>query len=235
MRSNRTLKAKQRGAAGSRPASGRARLRGRTAARLRQDSTKDRLVQAALKTLTTEGFYGTTARAIARTGGLNQALIFYHFGSVDRLLLAALDATSQERLGRYREALAVVTSLTELVEAMAALYEEDVRVGHVAAVQELIAGGSSVPGLRKQVVDRMEPWVAFAEEVLRKLVAGTVFEALLPTHDLAYAAVALYFGVETVSHLQGDRSRAASLFEAGKRLAPAADAIRENLYLLGEA
>jgi len=210
-------------------------LRGRRAARPRQDSTKDRLVQAALKTLTTEGFYGTTARAIARTGGLNQALIFYHFGSVDQLLLAALDATSQGRLTRYREELATVTSVTELVEAMAALYEEDVRVGHVAAVQELIAGGSSVPGLRRQVVNRMEPWVAFAEEVTRRLLAGTVFEPLLPIHDLAYAAVALYFGVETVTHLQGDRSRAASLFEAGRRLAPLADAMRTNATWAGQA
>ena len=209
-------------------------MRGRRAARPRQDSTKDRLVQAALKTLSSEGFYGTTARAIARTGGLNQALIFYHFGSVDKLLLAALDATSQARLARYREALARVGSLTELVETMAALYEEDLRVGHVAAVQELIAGGSSVPGLRRQVVDRMDPWITFAEEVIRRLLTGTVFEPLLPIRDLAYAAVALYFGVETVTHLQGDRSRAASLFEAGRRLAPIADGLKDNLSVLRE-
>ena len=71
--------------------------------------------------------------------------------------------------------------------------------------------------------------------VTRRLLAGTVFEPLLPIHDLAYAAVALYFGVETVTHLQGDRSRAASLFEAGRRLAPLADAMRTNATWAGQA
>jgi len=81
----------------------------------------------------------------------------------------------------------------------------------------------------------MQPWVRFAEEVIGKLLSGTVFEPLLPIHDLAYTAVALYFGVETVTHLQGDRSRAASLFAAGKRLAPIADDLRANLSVLGDA
>ncbi|TMD18757.1 MAG: helix-turn-helix transcriptional regulator, partial [Chloroflexi bacterium] len=65
-------------------------LRRRAATARPADGTRERLVRAALTTLTQQGFSGTTARAIARTGKLNQALIFYHFGSVDRLLLAAL-------------------------------------------------------------------------------------------------------------------------------------------------
>ena len=45
-----------------------------------------RIVEAAIETLKTEGFAGASARAIARTGGFNQALVFYHFGSVNELL-----------------------------------------------------------------------------------------------------------------------------------------------------
>src|SRR5205807_4062464 len=133
MRSNRTLKRRRPGTRAA-------------------DSTRERLVRAALKTLTQEGFVGTTARAIARTGKLNQALIFYHFGSVDRLLLAALDATSQDRLNRYRAGLAQISRLSDLVEAMARLYKEDVLSGHITAVQEMVAGGSSVPALRSEVL-----------------------------------------------------------------------------------
>ena len=53
-------------------------------------STKEQIVGAAIETLRTEGFGGTSARAIARIGDFNQALIFYHFGSVNGLLLEAL-------------------------------------------------------------------------------------------------------------------------------------------------
>ena len=198
------------------------------------DATRERLVRAALKTLTQEGFFGTTARAIARTGKLNQALIFYHFGSVDRLLLAALDATSQDRLNRYRAGLADVTHITDLVEAMERLYKEDVLSGHITAVQEMVAGGSSVPALRQAVLARMEPWIVFAREVIARVTAGTVVEKLVPIDDLAFSAVALYFGIETITNLGGDRSRAETLFETGRRFAPIADALLQSASWVGE-
>src|SRR5947208_16019504 len=53
------------------------------------EATRKRIVMAAVETLKQEGFAGTSARAVARTGGFNQALVFYHFGSMTELLLAA--------------------------------------------------------------------------------------------------------------------------------------------------
>jgi len=200
----------------------------------RADATRERLIRAALKTLTQEGFFGTTARAIARSGKLNQALIFYHFGSVDRLLLAALDATSRDRLERYRTELAGITRLSDLVEAMARLYKEDVLSGHVTAVQEMVAGGSSMPALRKDVLARMEPWVEFAREVIARVTAGTVVEKLVPVDDLAFSSVALYFGIETITNLGGDRSRAETLFATGRRLAAIADALLQSATWVGD-
>ena len=215
MRSNRTLKRRRPGTRAA-------------------DSTRERLVRAALKTLTQEGFVGTTARAIARTGKLNQALIFYHFGSVDRLLLAALDATRQDRLNRYRAGLAQISRLSDLVEAMARLYKEDVLSGHITAVQEMVAAGSSVPALRKEVLARMEPWIGFAKEVITRLTAGTVVDKLVPVDDLAFSAVALYFGIETITNLGGDRARAETLFATGRRFAPLADALLQSATWVGD-
>lgn len=60
------------------------------------EATRQRIVDATLETLRNEGFAGATSRAIARAGDFNQALIFYHFGTLDGLLLAALDKTSEE-------------------------------------------------------------------------------------------------------------------------------------------
>lgn len=226
IRSKLTLKTRPtRSPRSTRRAPARPRLRAAQASASTGSATRDRLVEAALTTLRTRGFPGTTARAIARAGKLNQALIFYHFGSLDRLLLAALDLTSAQRLARYQSALADVTSVTDAIDVMSRLYAEDVEVGHVAAVQEMVAGGSSIPGLRSEVAARMEPWVRFAEGVITRLLKGTFLESVLPTGDFAYAAVALYFGIETLTHLDGDRSRAEALFDTSKQLAPIADAI----------
>src|SRR3954467_1563131 len=96
-----------------------------------QKPTRDQILEAAFETLKNEGFAGATSRAIARRGSFNQALVFYHFGSLDGLLLAALDATSETRLARYREAVAGAASTDELIGLMAQIYAEDRASGHL--------------------------------------------------------------------------------------------------------
>ena len=188
-------------------------------------ATRARIVDAVLATLAAEGFAGASARSIARTGGFNQALIYYHFGSIENLMVDALQEFSERRLERYREALAPVGSVAELIGALADLYEQDVASGRVAAVQEIVAGASSSAELRRRVAELVDPWTAFAGEVVRRLVGGTALDPLIPLEEAAYALVALYFGVETLAHLDPDRSRASALFEAGSRLAPIFDAV----------
>src|ERR687884_1544363 len=92
--------------------------------------TRRQILEAALATLKTEGFAGATSRAIARAGGFNQALIFYHFGSLDSLLLAALDATSAERMERYRAAIDDAETVDELLGVAARVHAEDRKTGH---------------------------------------------------------------------------------------------------------
>ena len=111
--------------------------------------TRRQIVEAALATLKEEGFAGATSRAIARRGGFNQALIFYHFGSLDGLLLAALDATSAARLARYRAAVAEARTLEDLAEVAARIYEEDRDSGHVKVVSQMVAGSLARPALAR--------------------------------------------------------------------------------------
>ncbi len=184
---------------------------------------KQRIVKAALRTLAQEGFAGTSARAIARVGHFNQALIFYHFGGVHELLLAALDESSARRLVRYRQVLADMGSVADLARVMRQLYEEDLESGHVAAVQELVAGASAYPELRQAMARRMAPWVDLSREAVERVVRGTRFERLVPTEDLGFAITALYLGMETIAHLNGERAPARSLFDLASRFAPLAD------------
>ena len=64
--------------------------------------TKLEIAEAALETLKEKGFTGASAREVAGVGGFNQALIFYHFGSVRNALLAALDLVSARRMHAYQ-------------------------------------------------------------------------------------------------------------------------------------
>jgi AcrR family transcriptional regulator len=193
-----------------------------------------RIIRAALDTLERSGYAGTTARAVAENGGFNQALIYYHFESLEALLIAALQDFSERRLERYRAALDGVITLTALVETMSRLYEEDVKAGRLAAAQEVVAGSSASPELGRQVVELMNPWFAFAEEIVGHMLQDTMFAELIPAQELAYALVALYFGVETLAHMDRDRGKAAALFASGARLAPLVDAIVHSDIRFGD-
>jgi AcrR family transcriptional regulator len=171
-------------------------------------------VEATLRTLAAEGFAATTARAIARRGGFAPGVIYYHFEDREDLLLAALDRTGELRLARYWQELEGAAGAADLLDRLRSLYAEDLAEGHIAAVQELIAGAASSPRLGPAIVERLEPWLDLTEEVARRLLAGTPLEGMVPTRELAFAALALYLGLETLAHLDDDRSRAEALFSA---------------------
>src|SRR3984885_3256224 len=90
----------------------------------RSAGTRSQLVDAAVETLKADGFAGSSARAIAERAGLNQGLIFYHFGSVANLLLAGLDSVSALRMEQYGAALERVGSPSELVDVGMATFKE---------------------------------------------------------------------------------------------------------------
>src|SRR5215469_14715752 len=98
----------------------------------RAEETKQQLVSAAVEVLRREGFAAATARTIAARAGCNQGLVFYHFGSVVNLLLAALDEVSTRRRERYETLLAEVSGPAELVELAARVFEEDLDSGDAA-------------------------------------------------------------------------------------------------------
>jgi AcrR family transcriptional regulator len=181
-------------------------------------ATKARLVHAAIEALRDDGFAGASARSIARRADCNQGSIFYHFGSVANLLLAALDETSRQRMDRYQDAVASARSVTELAAVAAEIYREDLDAGHIAVLAEMIAGASSTPGLGAEVAARVAPWIDFTEGTVQDVLGATPLGSILPGPDVAYAIVALYLGVEMLSHLDGDRTRAESLLRAAAQL-----------------
>jgi AcrR family transcriptional regulator len=189
------------------------------------EGTKARIVEAALETLKTKGFAGASAREIARSGRFNQALIFYHFGSVQNVLLAALDVVSERRMREYQPAFERAHTLSELATLARDIYREDLENGYVTVLGEMVGGGVSDRELGRLVVARLQPWVDMVEGKVRALIAGSLFESMVPPRDLAFAIIALYLGIDMLSHLEGDRDAAESLLDLGLRAAPLAQAL----------
>jgi AcrR family transcriptional regulator len=186
--------------------------------------TKRRIAEAALETLRTKGFDGSTSRAIARVGGFNQALIYYHYGNVESALLAALDLSSEARMQRYREALDGASTLEELARVARLIYREDSESGHVAVISQIVAGSLARPELAEGVLLRIEPWVEFCEDAIRKALAGSPLDQALPTRELAYGLVSYYLGANLLTHL-GSAERTEALLEQAEALAPSLAAV----------
>jgi AcrR family transcriptional regulator len=189
-------------------------------ARAPSTDTPLRIIAATLAALGESGYAGTTARVIAARGGFPVGLIFYHFGTLDDLLVAVLDHTSAARLPRWRDTLAGVDDVATLMERMRRLYDEDVASGHALAVKELVANGAFSDRLGPAMASRMEPWFALAEGVAARVLSGSPLLGLIGPRDLAVSVIALYLGLDTVARLSGETTTAETLFAAGARVAP---------------
>jgi hypothetical protein len=105
------------------------------------------------------------------------------------------------------------------------IFREDLDAGYVAVLVEMIAGASATPGLGPEVSARLGPWFAFAEHAVSSTVGGSPLDAIVPPGDVAYGIVALYLGLEMLTHLDGDRARALGLFAHAKTLATLLEAL----------
>lgn len=171
------------------------------------EDTKARIIEAALASLHEQGIMGASARAIARRGDFNQALIFYHFGGVNELLLAAVDELSSRRNDRYQARLEGVSSLRELVALAGELHAEDMRDGHITVLTQMLAGATSDPALKRPLLERFQPWIDLVETSVSRVLSASPYGALVPSRDLALAITAQFIGLELLLNLEDDETR----------------------------
>jgi AcrR family transcriptional regulator len=204
----------------------------------RGSSTRNKIIDAALQTVREQGLVGTSARAIARTGDFNQALVFYHFGSIEELLLAALERANDRRIEQFRNRLVSVDSPEELVEIARELHDHDRCTEHVAVVA-IVAGWPANSEVGRRVTDILRPWDEMVETALRRILGGTAMAQLLPVQDLAHAMSCLFLGIEMIANLDPDDPRGSSLFAtlltAARLAAPVVDSMRDGNEALSAA
>ncbi|WP_157516003.1 TetR/AcrR family transcriptional regulator [Nocardiopsis trehalosi] len=186
------------------------------------EETRERLVAAAGRVLREEGYAAASARSIAKAAEVNSALVFYHFGGVDQLLLAALDRSSAERMALYTEAADRATTLEELLETALWIYRTDVERGHLAEFSELVAAAVARPELRAEINARAEPWIALIERTWERVVGGSALGRLLPAREVAYGAITYYLGANLFSVLDQDNERTEAVLDLARRVAPRA-------------
>lgn len=179
----------------------------------RSRATRQALVEAAVQALRDVGFAGASARDIARRAGSTQSQVFYHFGSVADLLLAALDDVSARRMAAFQPLLEAATSPADLLRTARTVVGDDIGSGDLRVLVEMVAGAQTVPGLGEQVAERLTPWYAFAEAAVTKASAGLPFGSMLPVRDIAHSIIAGILGLELLDSLGGENARSGAMLD----------------------
>lgn len=187
--------------------------------------TREKLLDGAIRTLTEQGIAKTSARTVAAAAGVNQALVFYHFGSVDELLSEACRYATERRVGRYRERLAGISSLGELLAFGREMHEEERAAGHVAVLAQLLAGAQTQAGLADATAAGLSLWVVEVEKVLVRVLAASPLGEFADPVGLARAVAASFVGIELYEGV--DPGGAARALDALEQLGAVAAALDE--------
>jgi AcrR family transcriptional regulator len=128
---------------------------------------EEALLDAAEELLVEVGFAGITTRRLAEQAGVNHGLVHYYFGSIDNLLLRALERFTQQLVARQQELYEADVPFQEKWRAaMRHLVSDDVAYEKVWL--ELQAMAWNDPLLRQRLASVSERWrtvltEAFAE------------------------------------------------------------------------
>jgi AcrR family transcriptional regulator len=179
--------------------------------------TRRKLLDGALLALREQGVAGVSARSIAAAAGVNQALVFYHFGSVDELLSAACITLSKERIANYTQQLAEVTTLRQLLELSRQLHSDETDEGNITVLAQMLAGARTNPRLAEATNQALVLWTSPVEATLERLLATSPLRDVLDVPSLARAATATLIGLELYQGV--DPAGADSAFTAFEQVA----------------
>ncbi|MEO3890765.1 TetR/AcrR family transcriptional regulator [Nonomuraea sp. B5E05] len=189
------------------------------------NDTRTKLLEGALTTLTEQGIAKTSARTIAAAAGVNQALVFYHFGSVDELLAAACRHGAEQRVAVHRDRLNGVRTLGELLALGRDLHAAERDGGHVAVLAQLLAGAQTQPRLAPATAAGLALWTEEIEQVLVRVLAGSLLAELVDVAGLARAVSAAFVGLELFEGV--DPAGAGHAFAALDQIADLVTALEE--------
>ncbi len=169
--------------------------------------TRERLLAGAIATLRDKGIAGVSARSIAAAAGVNQALVFYHFGTVEELVVAACQSSTQARVSLYSDQFAEVASLRELLTVGQSMHEIERAAGNTQVLAQVLAGAQTNPTLAEAARQAVGLWIAEIEQTLQRVLADSPIKAALDIPGLARAIAAAFIGLELYEAADPDSTK----------------------------
>lgn len=167
-------------------------------------STKTKLIEAATQTVCESGVAAASARSIAARARVNQALIFYHFGTVSELLEAASRHAVEQSVTYYRDRFATATSLPELLTIGRDLHERERATGNVALMAQLMSGAQQDAVLARAASYAMSVWTTEIEAVLARVLRDSPLAEVASIAGLARAISAGFIGLQLYEGVDAD-------------------------------
>ena len=166
-----------------------ARLTARSDTRRHISPSRVRAVEvfldAAERLLIEVGYAGITTRRLAGEAGLNQGLVHYYFGSLDEVLVQALERFTDRLIERQRAMYEADVRFIEKWRTAMGFLEEDLAAGYPKIWLELQALGWNRPEIRERIARVNAEW----RQVLMEAFAKAADEYGLAPQDIPLNAV----------------------------------------------
>lgn len=158
------------------------------------DRTRRRILAAALRLFSRNGFHGTSIRALARAVGLTEAGIYYHFPSKRAIVGALYEQrgfmTALTELDRLPGQIPLDEQLTATAVASAHLWDENADLLRVVIV-EMLRGDKAARAVHQEL---MEWWRRGIHELMARYQSRGEIDRSVDVEEGASSWVNLMFG-----------------------------------------
>gem|GEM_PF-1558840 len=159
-------------------------------------STRDRILEAAYRTLVELGYTQVSMRRIAEEAGVNQSLLHYYYGSKENLMLEVLQYVNDQLIARQRKMYAEAGSFEAIWDRALEYFKEDVRSGFVRALWELWAQGLSNPRIKRRWVEIAGQWHDLVVGLARQALEERGISGEYDPEVIASVIADVYYGAE---------------------------------------
>jgi AcrR family transcriptional regulator len=166
------------------------------AARIDGAATRGAILEATLRRLVSDGYARLNLRDIAQEAGVNHALINYHFGSKQQLVLAVLDAANRRLLDRQQRMYEAPATAADKWREACTFYEDDLRSGFVRLMMELMAASFTDAALRREFVPRLLAWHRLIDEAVAETIARHRLELPVSARAIGAWIACFWIGME---------------------------------------
>jgi len=157
-----------------------------------REANVEAFLDAAERLLVREGAAGISTRQLAREAGQNHGLVHYYFGSVDELLLQALERFTGRVLDRQRAMYKNDAPFAAKWRTAVGYIEEDLAAGYPKVWAELEALAWNKPELRDRLNAVNEKWRSLLRDALAEAIEEYHLDGSLFSAE-AWAALVMQF------------------------------------------